>query len=51
MHLYIEFAIYDSPFFKNIGDVVMEKIIILYSTFKKQIFISIDGINRYSEQV
>lgn len=47
----LPFIIHDSPFFKNIGDVVMEKIIILYSTFKKQIFISIDGINRYSEQV
>ncbi|OPC33060.1 DUF2326 domain-containing protein [Elizabethkingia anophelis] len=40
--------IHDSPFFKNIGDIVMENIINLYCTFNKQIFIAIDGINRYS---
>ncbi|MDR6158630.1 hypothetical protein QF023_002146 [Chryseobacterium sp. SLBN-27] len=47
----LPFIIHDSPFFKNIGDVVMEEIVKFYSTFKKQIFISIDGTNRYSENV
>lgn len=46
----LPFLIHDSPFFKNIGDLVMEKIIEFYNTFDKQIFISIDGINRYSKQ-
>lgn len=45
----LPFLIHDSPFFKNIGDLVMENIIKLYDKFDKQIFISIDGINRYSK--
>lgn len=46
----LPFLIHDSPFFKNIGDIVMGKIIEFYNNFDKQIFISIDGINRYSKQ-
>lgn len=46
----LPFLIHDSPYFKNIGDLVMEKIIEVYNTFDKQIFISIDGINKYSNQ-
>lgn len=45
----LPFLIHDSPFFKNIGDLVMENIITLYDKFDKQIFISIDGINKYSK--
>ncbi|QFG52956.1 DUF2326 domain-containing protein [Chryseobacterium sp.] len=44
----LPFLIHDSPFFKNIGDLVMENIINFYSKFEKQIFISIDGISKYS---
>ncbi|MEN9909734.1 MAG: hypothetical protein RLZZ540_2883 [Bacteroidota bacterium] len=46
----LPFIIHDSPFFKNIGDLVMENIISLYNQFDKQIFIAIDGINRYSAE-
>lgn len=46
---HLPFLIHDSPFFKNIGDLVMENIISLYEKFEKQIFISIDGINKYSK--
>lgn len=40
--------IHDSPLFKNIEDFSIDKIISAYNSFRKQIFISIDGINRYS---
>lgn len=45
----LPFLIHDSILFKNIEDVAVDKIIELYSNFEKQIFISIDGINKYAE--
>jgi hypothetical protein len=45
----LPFIIHDSPLFKNIGDLTFEKIIEKYSSIEKQIFISVDGINKYSE--
>lgn len=46
----LPFLIHDSILFKNIEDVAVDKIIEQYSSFKNQIFISIDGINKYSEK-
>jgi len=46
----LPFLIHDSILFKNIEDVAVDKIIEQYSRFKKQIFISIDGINKYSKE-
>jgi hypothetical protein len=43
-------VIHDSPLFKNIGDLAFDKIIKQYSSFDKQIFISVDGINKYSPE-
>jgi len=40
--------IHDSILFKNIEDKSVDKIIEQYLTFDKQIFIALDGINRYS---
>ncbi|MDM1507758.1 DUF2326 domain-containing protein, partial [Myroides odoratimimus] len=46
----LPFLIHDSVLFKNIEDVTMDRIIELYSKSKKQIFISIDGINKFSSK-
>ena len=46
----LPFLIHDSILFKNIEDVAVDRIIELYSGFKNQIFISIDGINKYSKE-
>lgn len=46
----LPFLIHDSILFKNIEDVAVDKIIEQYSCFKKQIFISIDGINKFSQE-
>ena len=45
----LPFIIHDSILFKNIEDVAVEKIIQQYNSFKKQIFIALDGINRYND--
>ena len=45
----LPFLIHDSIVFKNIEDSAVDKIIEQYSTEQKQIFISLDGINKYSE--
>lgn len=42
--------IHDSMLFKNIENSSVENIIDIYSTFGKQIFISIDEIEKYSEE-
>lgn len=44
----LPFLIHDSILFKNIEDVAVDKIIEQYVNFDKQIFISIDGINKYN---
>lgn len=44
----LPFLIHDSVLFKNIEDFAVDKIILQYTQFKKQIFISLDGINRYT---
>lgn len=46
----LPFLIHDSILFKNIEDVAVDKIIEQYSHFQNQIFISIDGINKYSKE-
>ena len=46
----LPFLIHDSILFKNIEDVAVDRIIEQYSSFKNQIFISIDGINKYSKE-
>jgi hypothetical protein len=46
----LPFLIHDSILFKNIEDSAIDKIIEQYSTEQKQIFISLDGINKYSEK-
>lgn len=43
----LPFIIHDSILFKNIEDIAVDKIIEQYSSFEKQIFISIDGMNKY----
>lgn len=43
----LPFIIHDSILFKNIEDVAVEKIILQYSSFEKQIFIALDGINKF----
>lgn len=43
--------IHDSPIFKNIEDISLDNFIALYSKTNKQIFISIDGINRNSSEI
>lgn len=45
----LPFLIHDSILFKNIEDIAVDKIIKLYSSFENQIFISIDGINKYGK--
>lgn len=42
--------IHDSVLFKNVEDVAVDKIIEQYSKFKKQIFIALDGINKFSDE-
>ncbi|MBY8963341.1 hypothetical protein KJK34_11305 [Flavobacterium sp. D11R37] len=44
----LPFLIHDSILFKNIEDKAIDKIIDQYSEFNKQIFIAIDGINKFS---
>lgn len=46
----LPFLIHDSILFKNIEDKAFDKIIHQYSEFNKQIFIAIDGINKFSEK-
>lgn len=41
--------IHDSFLFKNIEDVTFENIVKGYNSFKKQVFISIDWINKFNE--
>ncbi|SHH81982.1 DUF2326 domain-containing protein [Flavobacterium johnsoniae] len=45
----LPFLIHDSILFKNIEDSAIDKIIEQYSTEQKQIFIALDGINKYNE--
>ena len=44
----LPFIIHDSVLFKNIEDLAVDKIIEQYIKFEKQIFIALDGINKYS---
>jgi hypothetical protein len=44
----LPFIIHDSPLFKNIEDFTVEKIIEKYTSFTKQVFISIDGTEKYN---
>lgn len=46
----LPFVIHDSILFKNIEDIAVDKIIEQYTNFKKQIFISLDGINKFNSQ-
>jgi hypothetical protein len=46
----LPFLIHDSVLYKNIEDVAVDKIIEQYVHFDKQIFISIDGINKYNNE-
>ena len=46
----LPFLIHDSILFKNIEDIAIDKIIEQYSRFENQIFISIDGINKYDDK-
>ncbi|MCG9793314.1 DUF2326 domain-containing protein [Flavobacterium algicola] len=46
----LPFLIHDSVVFKNIEDSAVDKIIEQYSTEQKQIFVSLDGIIKYSEK-
>jgi hypothetical protein len=41
--------IHDSVLFKNVEDKAIDKIIEQYNLFQKQIFIALDGINKFSE--
>lgn len=44
----LPFIIHDSILFKNIEDKAVDKIIEQYKSFTKQIFIALDGINKFS---
>ncbi len=46
----LPFLIHDSILFKNIEDIAVDKIIEQYSSFEKQIFISIDGVSKYNKK-
>lgn len=46
----LPFIIHDSILFKNIEDVAVEKIIEQYNSFEKQIFIALDGINKFKQK-
>jgi hypothetical protein len=45
----LPFVIHDSVLFKNIEDIAVDKIIEQYMKTDKQIFISLDGINKFSD--
>lgn len=45
----LPFLIHDSILFKNIEDKAIDKIIEQYKTFNKQIFIALDGINKFND--
>jgi hypothetical protein len=42
--------IHDSVLFKNVEDKAIDKIIEQYNLFEKQIFIALDGINKFSDK-
>lgn len=42
--------IHDSVLFKNVEDKAIDKIIEQYNLFQKQIFIALDGINKFSDK-
>jgi hypothetical protein len=44
----VPFIIHDSFLFKNIENTAVSKLIELYSTFEKQIFISLDEVQKYT---
>jgi len=44
----LPFIIHDSVLFKNIEDFAVDKIIEQYTNFDKQIFMALDGINKYN---
>lgn len=46
----LPFIIHDSVLFKNIEDFAVDKILEQYIIFNKQIFIALDGINKYNLQ-
>lgn len=46
----LPFLIHDSVCFKNIEDFAVDKIIDQYVNFEKQIFIALDGINKYNTE-
>ena len=46
----LPFLIHDSVCFKNIEDFAIDKIIAQYVNFEKQIFMALDGINKYSKE-
>lgn len=46
---HLPFVIHDSFLFKNIEDSTVSNLVLRYDNFKKQIFIAIDGIQKYSE--
>lgn len=46
----LPFIIHDSVLFKNIEDFSVDKIIEQYKNFDKQIFMALDGINKYSKK-
>jgi|SRR5690554_2076450 len=46
----LPFVIHDSVLFKNIEDMSIDKIVEQYMTFDKQIFMALDGINRFDEK-
>lgn len=45
----LPFLIHDSFLFKNIEDSTVSNIILRYDTIKKQVFIAIDGIQKYTD--
>ncbi len=46
----LPFIIHDSVLFKNIQDMSIDKITEQYETFEKQIFIALDGINKFDSK-
>lgn len=46
----LPFLIHDSVLFKNVEDKAIDKIIEQYNLFQKQIFIALDGINKFSNK-
>ena len=47
----LPFLIHDSILFKNIEIPALENIIKIYDSFEKQVFISLDEINRFSPEI